>query len=242
MYDLGTLGGTIGVPGALNNRGQVAGGSNLRGDQSVHPFLWDRGVLKDLGTLGGTNGSANAMNEEGVVVGLAQLKGDTHFDAFLWDGRMHDLGNFGCRSQAFGINSRRQVVGTSFLEDCQTILPVLWENGKKYNLNDLIPPAPNFQLLAASYINEDGVIAGIAFLAVCNDPDGCVHAFLLFPCDDWSPCKNQLQTDTADSASLPAEPSLAPPVSKSTQANQSRQQQMLMQRSRIARWPHVVDF
>ncbi len=50
--DLGSLGGTFGAPFWLNNRGQVVGASNLPGDQTFHPFLWDRDKLNDWGTLG----------------------------------------------------------------------------------------------------------------------------------------------------------------------------------------------
>src|SRR5215467_5738479 len=49
MIDLGTLGGTSGCAIYLNNRGQVVGYSNVAGDLTLHPFLWDRGVIKDLG-------------------------------------------------------------------------------------------------------------------------------------------------------------------------------------------------
>jgi uncharacterized membrane protein len=40
MLDLGTLGGTLGITSALNNRGQVVGQSNVTGDMTAHPFLW----------------------------------------------------------------------------------------------------------------------------------------------------------------------------------------------------------
>ena len=52
---LGTLGGTFSQDTGLNNRGSVAGYSNLLGDQVVHAFLWQTGVMTDLGTLGGPN-------------------------------------------------------------------------------------------------------------------------------------------------------------------------------------------
>jgi probable HAF family extracellular repeat protein len=71
MIDLGTLGGTLGVANWLNNRGQVVGQSNLAGDLTAHPFLWDRGSLKDLGTLGGTFGVATSVSDAGVIVGGA---------------------------------------------------------------------------------------------------------------------------------------------------------------------------
>src|SRR6516225_6598824 len=55
MIDLGTLGGTIGIPNAMNNQGQVVGLSNLAGDQSFHPFRWTKAEgMTDLGTFGGS--------------------------------------------------------------------------------------------------------------------------------------------------------------------------------------------
>ena len=151
---------------------------------------------------------------------------------------MTDLGNFGCVSKAFGINSRRQVVGTSFLANCQTIRPVLWENGRMYDLNDLIPQGSNFQMFAASYINEDGVIAGIGSPSVCNYPDGCLHAFLLFPCDGWNKCENDVQSATATQDSPAARDSVAPSFGKGTQAGEFRDRQipLLQRRGHTSQW------
>jgi uncharacterized membrane protein len=42
MIDLGTLGGNFGVADWMNNRGQVVGGSDLKGDTTGHPFLSDQ--------------------------------------------------------------------------------------------------------------------------------------------------------------------------------------------------------
>ncbi len=42
MIDLGSLGGTYGLTYWLNNRGQVAGASNLAGDTTEHPFIWSK--------------------------------------------------------------------------------------------------------------------------------------------------------------------------------------------------------
>src|SRR5262249_43706489 len=71
MIDLGTLGGTCGVPLALNERGQVVGQSYVAGDLTAHPFLWpgQDGKIQDLGTLGGTYGTALAINDSGETVG-----------------------------------------------------------------------------------------------------------------------------------------------------------------------------
>jgi probable HAF family extracellular repeat protein len=50
---LGSLGGTLGKAGAINDRGEVAGFSGLRGDSAVHSFLWTKDAgLQDLGALG----------------------------------------------------------------------------------------------------------------------------------------------------------------------------------------------
>ena len=85
MQDLGSLGGTFGFPDAMNNRDQVVGGSNLAGDLTSHPFLWDgKKGSWTLGTFGGNNGEAIAINDDGHVVGRADLPDQTH-DAFCGD-------------------------------------------------------------------------------------------------------------------------------------------------------------
>src|SRR5258708_18424776 len=116
MKDLGTLGGTLGVVNAFNNRGQVAGQSNLAGDLTAHPFLWDGRALKDLGTLGGSFGFATALNDIGEVGGGANTADDEAFHAFLWtNGVMKDLGtiNDDTCNLAHWINSKVTLLPTS---------------------------------------------------------------------------------------------------------------------------------
>jgi probable HAF family extracellular repeat protein len=198
MLDLGTLGGTFGRTFSLNNRGQVAGTSNLAGDQSCHPFLWDKkGGMKDLGTLGGDSGLAFFVNDAGEVVGVANLPGVLGCDqfktpqhAFLWkNGVMTDLGapdSDPC-SFASAINSKHQIVG--FGSDCQTNFPspsyraLLSEDGEPMlDLNTLIPPNPGLQLGWAAYINDHGEIAAVGTFS-----NGDIHAFVLIPCDENHP-------------------------------------------------------
>lgn len=200
MTDLGTLGGTCGIPAAFNNRGQVVGLSDLAGDSTFHPFLWDKSghpQLKDLGTLGGNNGQTLWINDAGDVVGKADLPGSQTHDAFLWmNNVMTDLGTLpgdSC-SNAYQVNSHHQVVGTS--ED-QTLcaIPIgehafLWENnGPMVDLNTLIPQGSSLELTFAYAINDSGEIVGTGLPSGCTPQniDFCGHAYVLIPCDGNHP-------------------------------------------------------
>ncbi len=188
MQDLGTLGGTLCCQNlvAVNNRGQVAGDSNLLGDLTYHPFLWDKGTLHDLGTLGGDNGVVNWIDDAGDIVGKADLPGSQTHDAFLWRNRkMTDLGTVDgdpC-SNAEVINSSGQIVGTS--STCYVAVHAfLWENGgPMIDLNTLVTPGSGVQLNGSDiYINDQGEIVSTGTLQ-----NGDSQLFLLIPCDDHHP-------------------------------------------------------
>jgi probable HAF family extracellular repeat protein len=74
VSNLPPLGGTSSVGFSINDRGWVAGRSNLAGNQSRHATLWRNGALTDLGTLGGPNSAVlwPVKNLRGVVTGIAQ--------------------------------------------------------------------------------------------------------------------------------------------------------------------------
>lgn len=198
MIDIGTFGGTCGAPQALNNRGQVVGGSFLDGNTVVHPFFWDKSQqprLKDLGTFGGDNGAANWISDSGLIVGSADFPGDQIHHAALWrDAVMADLGTVGSDacSRGYAVNSKGQVVGGS--SDCNTFLHAfLWEHGgPMVDLNSFAPPGSDLTLTLATFINEQGVIAGNGVLS-----NGDTHAFVLIPCRDGdSECGDSAATAT----------------------------------------------
>ena len=183
MKDLGTLGGTQGFVNAFNNRGQVAGESNLAGDLTSRPFLWDGRVLKDLGTLGGSVGTATSLNDAGEVSGEADLPGDEIHHAFFWkDGVMSDLGTISedpC-SVAHFMNARGQVVGTSTNCFGTELHGFVWQpGGPIIDLNSFVPPDSDLVVTDGETINDGGEIAGSGML-----PNGDFHAIVLIPCGD----------------------------------------------------------
>jgi probable HAF family extracellular repeat protein len=185
MIDLGTLGGTFGVAQCVNNNGQVTGESNLGGDTVSHPFIWtEKTGIQDLGTFGGNNGQATGINDAGDVIGEADFPGDNVHDAFLWrKGVMTDLGNLGATSFAYAINSERQVVGASRIDDTPgNARAFLSERGgAMVDLNTLIPANSSLTLVVAFNINEQGEIAGTGVPAGCQpaDVESCGHLYLL---------------------------------------------------------------
>jgi probable HAF family extracellular repeat protein len=182
MIDLGTLGGTLGMPNFMNNSGQVVGKMNLAGDATSHPFFWDRGVLTDIGTFGGSNGEAVSISDSGLVIGTANFPGDFIHHAFVWkDGVMVDVGlvTGDLCTNGRAINSRGQAVGTS--TNCLGVTNhlFLWENGAIHDLGGLILPGSDVQLVDVFDINDLGEIAAVGVL-----PNGDTHAVLLIPASE----------------------------------------------------------
>jgi probable HAF family extracellular repeat protein len=130
-----SLGGTTSAGSSINNRGWIAGFSNLDGDQIVHAALWQGEEPIDLGTIGDPETSNSSVvfpvkNKRGVIVGISQtdtidprgerwscssfipFTGHTCV-GFRWeDGEMSELPTLGGPNGfAAGVNKQGQIVG-----------------------------------------------------------------------------------------------------------------------------------
>lgn len=131
------LGGTSSSGNSINDRGWIAGSSNLADDTAVEAVLWRHGRLKRLGTLGGANSAVlwPVKNLRGIVTGIAQTSEPDPYNerwscyfffpgaeagrrgvrclGFKWeDGVMTPLPTLGgTHGFATGSNNRGQIVG-----------------------------------------------------------------------------------------------------------------------------------
>ena len=119
VTDLGNLGGKMmGKAGAINDRGEVAGFSDLP-DGSVHSFLWSKDAgMHDLGALGADvlGDPAGINNNTQVVGGSCDTSGNCR--AFFWEKNvMSDLNDLIAANSplylayALGINDAAEIVG-----------------------------------------------------------------------------------------------------------------------------------
>jgi probable HAF family extracellular repeat protein len=156
--DIGTLGGAGSFAPALNDAGQVAGFSNLGGDQVNHAYVWSkRSGMVDLGTLTGVASSfATAINNRGQVVGSSGFGTTAH--AFRWsaaDG-MEDLGAGPfIYTDARAINDAGLVAGTGITANFE---PQAFAWSRKNGLVDLgTLGGPGSDVVG---IGADGQVAG----------------------------------------------------------------------------------
>lgn len=176
-----------GTATGINNKGEVCGyvpldeegRPNLSGDgfeQSRIALLWTKGRWVAMG-----RGIPYAISDSGVIVGsIFDPASLTHYDdleektnfftkerAALWKQRkfyaLDTGGNLPGKAQA--VNRQGQIVGGHWL----------WQNGRTYDLNELIPNRAGWTLQQATGINNRGQIVGGGMF------QGKKRAFLLTP-------------------------------------------------------------
>jgi probable HAF family extracellular repeat protein len=129
LTDLGTLGGSFGLVGWINDAGDIVGGSSTPNDASFRATLWSKGVIHDLGTLDGDCFSqAISINSNDQIVGLSISCDGTIYRAVLWDnGNLLDLnaavdGTPSLQLVAVdNINDRGEIAGRGLPPDCDDL-------------------------------------------------------------------------------------------------------------------------
>ncbi len=178
---------------AINDSGEAVG---ISGDCDIavgrfsarHSVLWANGTVTAIPNLGGvTWNTPMDINATGDVVGFSNPPGPgdpqgafiSH--AFLWRNgatRAADLGTLSGdpMSEAFAINSRRQVVGISF-GGANGPRAFLWEDGSMTDLNTLVGAGNLDVFISAQDINDAGQITG----RVQDHTTGQIQAFVATP-------------------------------------------------------------
>jgi probable HAF family extracellular repeat protein len=217
-------GDSVGAATAINDEGQVVGGSGSCGLSAgpgpsfadiEHALLWQGGSPVNLGSLGGAmNNVAVAINDRRQVVGFSDLPGDLTAHAFLWqNGVMSDLGTLpgDVFSIANAIDDQGQVVGQS-CDSSGNCRAFLWQDGVMTDLNTIANTPEGFNLLTAEGINTQGEIVGNGY-----DPTtGDTLAFSATPCGEPS-AGNQDCRHSGPVAPATAAPKVILPESVRTQ-------------------------
>ena len=177
---------TAGTALEINAEGVIAG--SQQSATNLIPCLWYWNgagyTAVNLGGLGGDVGQAFGINNLNQVVGYSLFPGDIHGEGFLWDVQ-HGLKFFlpvpgDTDDGAFNINDLGQVVGQSGVFDNTgkhiSQRAALWENGKVFDLQTLVPSGTLPLTYEIGNINDLGDIAVNA-----TNPNGSPAALLLVP-------------------------------------------------------------
>jgi len=123
VIDLGTLGGSIAVPLALNDKGQVVGYSTTT-DGTERAFLWENGSIRDLNVSAGSN-RAQVITNSGIIAGATDDGAGPL--AFRWaNGLTTILGSVNDH-YVVGITATRVLISTHDSEHAPT--SAVWDNG-----------------------------------------------------------------------------------------------------------------
>jgi probable HAF family extracellular repeat protein len=195
-----------GAATAVNDEGDIVGISgtcdNAVGAASAaHALIWHHGQPLLIPTFGGKGWNTPAdINGRGQVVGFADIPGDvvdgvlTPFPlpyGFIWSAQTETRKILPLPGDtytiAYAINDAGQVVGQSF-GGPEGSRAFIWQDGKTYDLNALIPPGSPLYLVYAEGINNRGEITGEGCVLVdgaCPATGAVTPAFLAVPDVHW---------------------------------------------------------
>jgi probable HAF family extracellular repeat protein len=159
VRDIGTLGGSYARIAAINDLGQIAGTSSLRGaGQVLHAFRWSKETgMTDLAAVGTGNSSATDINNRGLVTGTAEFRRGTH--AFRWAPAygMWDMVSVNNRTLGNAFNDRGDIVGTAEPR------PGAGQQAMAWTMWGVMPIKPFSTMYSTSHdINNAGQIVGSA--------------------------------------------------------------------------------
>jgi len=162
IIELATLGGDNGYGAAINDRGQVAGGSDTP-DGTAHAFRWNPGGgLEDISVFPGAGASgftsSTAIGGSGLVTGWGLAAGgDPHAFAWTRKTRLIDLGTLGgTSSYAVAVNDKDQVAGYAMVPG-DAWHAFIWSPGS--GMKDLGVGGGRESF--ASAINNSGQVVGV---------------------------------------------------------------------------------
>ncbi len=190
----------------INNAGQVVGSTRPPMSLGIpeNGWFWDKGTLTHVGDISfglyDPYAILRSINDAGQIVGTSSIYG-----GFLRD-KDRTITRLGFAPQK--INNQGQILGYSSLWDRGTITDLgisakdfnevgqvvgfsspsggsqrafLWENGTKFDLNDLLSENSGWELTEARGINDRGYIIGSGIF------NGQNRAFLLTPVGSYEP-------------------------------------------------------
>lgn len=159
------------IPLAINNTGTVVGYSRAHAQPlEYRAFLWHAGAMLDIGP-----GRAYAINDNGSVAGtFEEMPG-------IWeDGSVTPLPSPAeYPGVPLALNNNGVVVGGTAI-GLSNSKAIVWLNGVRSELSDLIPTGQELDLLWAEDVNDEGMIVGRAKL---RDDSAFARGFLLYPVD-----------------------------------------------------------